>query len=30
MKIFFQNLFVWQENDFGFSSDFDITKKQQH
>ena len=23
MKIFFQILFVWQENDLGFSSDFE-------
>ena len=27
MKTFFKILFVWQENDLGFSSDFSITKK---
>ena len=31
MKIFFQILFVWQENDLVFSSEFDkIALKQQH
>ena len=32
MKILFQILFVWQENDLGFSSDFEkiVLQKQQH
>ena len=30
MKLFFQNLFVWQENDLVFSSEFEkITSQQQ-